>query len=344
VKSPISEILQTLLERRELGEAQMRWMMGEMMAGRCPDAEAAAFLIALRMKGETASEIASAARVLRENMLVWDPGFDHVLDTCGTGGDGSGSFNISTATALVAAGAGVPIVKHGNRSVSSRSGSADVLQALGVNVDGDVDFARRCLREANFAFCFAPRFHPAMKNVAAVRRALGVPTIFNCLGPLANPASAKHQILGVGRRELLDPLSGALAQLGTIQAFVLCSVDGLDEVSLAAPTMVRQIRGSEVLAFKWSPDDFQLEKCALSELSAPNIEASASMIQAVLAGADGAPLRIVLANAAAALFVAEKAASLIDGVTQAREAIMSGRARQVLETLRRLSAKVDREA
>lgn len=338
MKSPISDILQSLFERRELGDAQVRWVIGEMMAGRCPDAEAAAFLIALRMKGETASEIASAARVLRENMLAWDPGLDNVLDTCGTGGDGSGSFNISTATALVAAGAGVHIVKHGNRSVSSRSGSADVLQALGVNVDGDVDFARRCLQEANFAFCFAPRFHPAMKNVAAVRRALGVPTIFNCLGPLANPAGAKRQLLGVGRRELLDPLSGALAQLGTIQAFVLCSVDGLDEVSLAAPTMVRQIRGTDVLALEWSANSFQLEKCALSELSAPSIEASASMIQAVLAGEDGAPLRIVLANAAAALFAAGHAASLIDGVTQARTAIISGRAQHVLETLRRLSA------
>jgi anthranilate phosphoribosyltransferase len=334
-----SELLQTIIERRELSAESMRWIIGEMMAGRCADADAAAFLMALRMKGESAAEIANAAHVLRENMLTWDAGAADLLDTCGTGGDGTGTFNISTATALVAAGAGVRVVKHGNRSVSSRSGSADVLQALGVKIDGDVAFARLCLQEANFAFCFAPRFHPAMKNVAGVRRALGVATIFNCLGPLANPAGAQRQLLGVGRAELLDPLAGALARLGTQHAFVLCSRDGLDEVSLSAPTLVREVCGMEVRAFEWTAADFDLEKTEMAELFAANIEASAHMIRNVLAGEAGAAQRIVIANAAAALLAAEQVRSLSDGVVRAREAITSGKAQQVLETLQRLSAK-----
>ena len=333
---PIAEILQALVARRELTERQVRSVFTEMMAGRCGEAEAAAFLVGLRMKGETANEIAAAARVLREHMLAWDSGRDDILDTCGTGGDGSGTFNISTATAFVVAGAGGVIVKHGNRSVSSRTGSADVLSALEVKIDGDADFARLCLREANFAFCFAPLFHPALKHVAGVRRKLGVPTVFNCLGPLANPAGAKRQLLGVGRAELLDLMAGALAQLGTQHTFVLCGNDGLDEVSLAGPTMVREVRGAEVLAHEWTPDDFGLESCTLAEILAPHPEASAGMIKEVLAGKGGAAERMVLANAAAALLAAEKVTTLRDGVERAREAIASGRARDVLAALQRL--------
>jgi anthranilate phosphoribosyltransferase len=335
--SPITEVLQTLTARCELAESQLRWIMTEMMAGRCSDPDASAFLLALREKGETASEIAWAARVLREHMLRWDAERDDILDTCGTGGDGSGTFNISTATALVVAGAGVPVVKHGNRSVSSRTGSADVLAALGVKIDGDAAFARRCLREAGFAFCFAPQFHPSMRHVANIRKQLGVPTIFNCLGPLANPAGAKRQLLGVGRLDLLDRMAGALAQLGTQHAFVLCSRDGLDEVSLSATTMVREVRGSDVIHHEWTAADFGLETCALSELSAPHAQASADMIKNVLAGVGGAAERIVLANTAAALLAAEQVPSLPEGVQRARAAISSGRAREVLERLHRLS-------
>jgi anthranilate phosphoribosyltransferase len=332
----ISEILQTLLEQRELSEPQLRWIMAEMIAGRCGDVEAAAFLVALRMKGETAREIAWAAQVLRDSMIRWAPGRDDILDTCGTGGDGSSTFNISTAAALVVAGAGVPVVKHGNRSVSSRTGSADVLAALGVKIDGDADFARHCLQHANFAFCFAPQFHPALRHVASLRDKLGVPTIFNCLGPLANPAGAQRQLLGVGRAELLDVMAGALAQLGTVHAFVLCSRDGLDEVSLSAPTMVREVRGREVVGREWTPADFGLESCTLAELFAPHREASADMIREVLAGVEGPALRVVLANAAAALLAAERVKTLGEGVGLARQAIATGRARQVLETLKKL--------
>jgi anthranilate phosphoribosyltransferase len=337
VDHSVPEILRALLARRELTEPALRWMMGEMMAGRCVEAEASAVLVALRTKGETAREIALAAQVLREHMVRWDAGRDDLLDTCGTGGDGSGTFNISTATALVVAGAGVPVVKHGNRSQSSRTGSADVLATLGVRIDGDADFARRCLQEANFAFCFAPQFHPALLHVGAIRRALGVPTIFNYLGPLANPAGAQRQLLGVGKMEMLDLMAGALAQLGSRHAFVLCSSDGLDEVSLAGPTMVREVTGNTVVRREWSPADFRLEKCDLAELSAFDASASADMITAVLAGSGGAPRRIVLANAAAALLVAERVNTLFEGVELARDAIASGRTQQVLATLRRLA-------
>lgn len=324
------------MAREELSDVQVQNVMSEMIAGRCADAEIAAFLTALRMKGETAREIAAAAQVLRENMVRWTPNQD-VLDTCGTGGDGAGTFNISTAAALVAAGAGAPVVKHGNRSVSSRSGSADVLAALNVKIDGDADFARRCLGEANFAFCFAPLFHPALKHVASVRRQLGVPTIFNCLGPLVNPAGASRQVLGVGRLELLDLMAHALAQLGTAHAFVLYNRDGLDEVSLSGPTLVREIRGAQIVQHEWIPADFGLQCCASSALSAPSSAASAVMIMEVLTGRDGPAQRVVLANAAAALLAADLVESLPEGVDRAREAIQTGGALLVLETLRRLS-------
>ena len=333
----MADILKALTARQELTEEQLRGIMSAMMAGRSDEAETAAFLVGLRMKGETAQEIAWAAAVLREHMVRWDAGRPGLLDTCGTGGDGSGTFNISTATALVAAAAGVPVVKHGNRSVSSRSGSADVLSALGIKIDGDAEFARQSLRETNFAFCFAPQFHPALKHVAGIRRRLGIPTIFNCLGPLANPASAAHQMLGVGRPELLDRMAGALVKLGGGRSFVLCSRDGLDEVSLSAPTLAWEVHDGRMIQHEWNPEDFGLARCMLAELFAPHAQASAAIIHDVLTGVEGPAQRIVLANAAVALLAAEKASTLRDGVAAARTAITSGRARRVMEILRALT-------
>jgi anthranilate phosphoribosyltransferase len=330
---PIADLLTVLTERRDLDAAQMRALMGALMAGHCGEAETAAVLVALRMKGETAAELAAAAAVLREHMVVLDTGGRSVLDTSGTGGDGSGTFNISTAAALVVAGAGVPVVKHGNRAISGRCGSADVLAALGVRVEADAACARRCLDRAGLAFCFAPLFHPAMKHVAPVRRKLGVRTLFNALGPLLNPARAAYQLLGVGRPELLDPLAGALAILGVDRALLVCSRDGLDEVSLSAATLVREVRGHRVTAWEWTPEDFGLERCTAEELRADGPRASAAVIRAVLAGEDGAARRVVLANAAAALVAANTVATPREGVDRATAALADGRARDVLQQL-----------
>jgi anthranilate phosphoribosyltransferase len=327
--------LPLLLERRDLPDEIVSAAITDLTAGQFDEAEATALLIALRMKGESASELAAAVRVLRGVMHKLDCPSRPVLDTCGTGGDGSGTFNISTATAFVVAAAGVPVVKHGNRSVSSRSGSADVLAALGVPIESGPDWARQTLETLGVAFCFAPHFHPALAKVAALRRKLGVRTIFNLLGPLLNPAAAEHQLLGVGRAELLDPMAGALARLGTHDALLVCGRDGLDEVSLAGPTLVRRVRDGRVESFEWAPADFGLEPVTADSIRADDPEASGAMIRDVLAGAAGPARRIVLANAAAALLVTGRVKSLPDGVHVAARAIDSGAAGRLVDALAR---------
>jgi anthranilate phosphoribosyltransferase len=257
-----------------------------------------------------------------------------VLDTCGTGGDDSGTFNISTAAALVVAGCGVPVVKHGNRAVSSRSGSADVLRELGVDVERGPGWSQACLDRIGFAFCFAPRFHPGMAHVAKLRRLLGVRTLFNLLGPLANPAGADLQLLGVGDPTLLDRLAGAAARLGARRAVLVCGRDGLDEVTLAAPTRVRVVEGNEYTAVEWTPQDFGLEVVRVEEIRADGPVASAAIIERVLAGEPGPAARIVTANAAAALWAAGTVSSLKDGVARAENSLRTGAAAAVLAALR----------
>jgi anthranilate phosphoribosyltransferase len=325
--------LTALLEGRDLDGVRMCELMHGLLSGACGEAETAALLVALRMKGETAGELASAAAVLREYMVPFDAGRVDLLDTCGTGGDDSGTFNISTAAALVAAAAGVPVVKHGNRAISGRSGSADVLAALGVHLEGDVAGARRCLDAAGMAFCMAPRFHPALAPLGAVRRRLGVRTIFNCLGPLANPARAAHQLLGVGKADWLDKMAEALVRLGTRRALLVCGRDGLDEVSLSAPTLVRDVCDGKVVCHEWTAADFGLTPCEPNELRVEGPEESAAVIRRVLAGEETPAARVVLANAAAALLAAGKVTDLKAGVARAAEAVADGRARQVLEKL-----------
>ncbi len=328
--------LGALRERRDLGEAGMAGLMEGLLGGACGEDEMAALLDALRTKGETADELAGAAAVLRKHCRALVSS-QEVLDTCGTGGDGLGTFNISTATALVVAGAGVRVVKHGNRAVSSASGSADVLAELGVGITADAERARRCLDEAGMAFCLAPLYHPAMRHVAAVRRRLGR-TVFNCLGPLANPAGAPYQLLGVGRPEWLDRMAGALARLGTRQTFLVHARDGLDEVSLAGPTLVRRVRGRDVTALEWTADDFGLEPCTLDELRVEGPAGSAAVIRGVLAGEGGPARRVVLANAAAALLAAERVRDLRAGVALSAQALDSGRAAATLRALAAASA------
>lgn len=328
--------LSALLERRDLPAMLMCQLMHAILDGGLGEVETAALLVALHAKGETADELAAAAAVLREYCLPLG-GRRDVLDTCGTGGDGSCTFNISTATALVAAAAGVPVVKHGNRAMSSRSGSADVLTALGVRVELDASAARRCLERTGMTFCLAPTFHPRMQHLGALRRRLGVRTLFNCLGPLANPAGASYQLLGVGRAEWLDRLASALVRLGTRRALLVCGRDGLDEVSLSGPTLVREVTAGQIKVEEWTPDDFGLAPCRLEELRVEGPQESAAVIRAVLQGEDGPARRMVLANAAAALRAAEKADTLPEGVAQAAQAIDSGRALGVLNDLVALS-------
>jgi anthranilate phosphoribosyltransferase len=295
----LAESLAAFAEGRDLTGRQMQAVVRELIAGQWNDSETAEFLTRLHQKGESGEEIAAAAEVLREKT----------------------------------AGAGVKVVKHGNRAASGQTGSADVLAALGVEVDQGPAWAKSCLEEAGLAFCFAPRFHPAMRHVAAVRRRLGVRTIFNCLGPLANPAGAGYQLLGVGRSEWLDPLADAVRRLGTRRAILVCGQDGLDEVSLTASTMVREVREGRVSSWEWTADDFGLPRCDLQELRVAGPEESAARILAVLRGEESPAARIVLANAAAALLAAGKATTPLEGVDLARKSIASGKARRVLERL-----------
>jgi anthranilate phosphoribosyltransferase len=325
--------LSLLLEGRDLPDALVRSAIRDLAAGTFDEVEAACFLIGLRTKGESAGEIATAVEVLREAMVRLQPPSRPVLDTCGTGGDGLGTFNISTATALVVAGAGVPVVKHGNRSVSSRSGSADVLAALGVPVESGPAWAQQTLIACGFAFCFAPHFHPALAKVGPLRRKLGVRTLFNLLGPLLNPAGAEHQLLGVGRSELLDPMAEAVAKLGDRKAILVWGEDGLDEVTLSGVTLVRKVQPGTVEEIMWTPSDFGLEPVNLDDLLADSPAASAKMVRQVLAGEDGPARRVVLANAAAALLAAGQAETLLEGVEKSAQSIDSGAARRVVAGL-----------
>jgi anthranilate phosphoribosyltransferase len=328
-----SRILTGLIEGQDLTPVQMCALMHSMLNGDLGELETACLLVALSMKGESGEELAAAAAVVREHAIHLVTGRSDLLDTCGTGGDRSGTFNISTAAALVAAGAGVPVVKHGNRAMSSCSGSADVLAALGVIVECDPPTARACLDRTGMAFCLAPRFHPYLQRVGAVRRRLGVRTLFNCLGPLANPAGAPYQLLGVGRPEWLDSMAAALARLGTRHTLLVCGADGLDEVTLAGPTLVREVRGEEVRELEWTPEDFGLDHCNLDEVRAAGPDESAAIIRQVLSGAEGPATQLVLANAAAALLAAERVTSPSQGVACAREAVCAGKAARVLHDL-----------
>ena len=326
-------ILAAVLDRRELTSSQIEQVFDAMLQGGFGEPETAAFLIAMRMKGESPRELAAAATMLRRHMTPFDAG-SGLLDTCGTGGDDAGTFNISTAAAIVAAGAGARVVKHGNRAVSSRSGSADVLAELGLPIDAGIEWARRCLDRAGLAFLFAPQFHPAMRHVGPLRRRLGVRTMLNLLGPLANPAGAEFQVLGVGRRDLLDPVAGALAALGTCRAFVVSGRDGLDEVSLSAPTDYREVREGSVTIGEWMPTDFGLDACLPMDLKAAGPAESAQIIREVRAGRAIPARRVVVANAAVGLLAAGRVRDVRAGARAAETAIDSGMAGKVLESLR----------
>jgi anthranilate phosphoribosyltransferase len=318
---------------RDLDMDQASRAICAIMDGQVGDDQIARFLLALHRKGETVEEVAGAAAALRGRMTVIGSNRSGVIDTCGTGGDGSRTFNISTAAALVTAAAGVPVAKHGNRGVTSRSGSADVLAALGVNVGAGAACVAACLDELGIAFCFAPLLHQAMRHVAEVRRRLPVPTIFNILGPLANPARAPFQLLGVGRAPLAKLMAEALGRLGTARALVVHGSDGLDEVTLGGTTAVVEASPAGVREFAWQPADFGLPPVDRQRLLADDPGQSAEIIRRVLAGQPGPAREIVLANAAAALWTAGRLDRLPDCVALAAAALDSGAAADLLARL-----------
>ena len=335
-------LLQSTIGRISGGEDlsmdEMSDAIGLIMQGKCADTEIALLLTALRAKGESVEEIAGAAKCMRAHMTQIHSTRENLLDTCGTGGDGSGTFNVSTAAALVAAAAGASVAKHGNRGVTSKSGSADVLASLGVNVEATVEQVERCLDEVGICFCFAPLLHQSMKNVAKVRRELGVPTIFNLLGPLCNPASAPYQLLGVGRPELRTKLAEALRLLGTRRAVVVSGADGLDEVTIATTTNVSESAEGKIREFRWSPEEFGVDSRSLQSLKVDGPQASAKMIREVLDGTAGGPRDIVVLNAAAALWTVGLEQDLIACAGRAAEAIDNGSAKRLLEKLAKVSA------
>lgn len=303
------------------------------MQGRWSEAEIALFLTALRAKGETVDEIAGAATAMRRHMTPIRSRRENIIDTCGTGGNSSSTFNISTSAALVTAAAGVPVAKHGNRRVTSKSGSADVLAQLGVNLNATVDCIEACLDELGVCFCFAPLLHSAMKHVAPVRQKLGVRTIFNLLGPLTNPAGAPFQLMGVGRDELRPQLAAVLHRLGTRRAAVVRGTDGLGEITLAGETLVTELRDGQTREYSWRPEDFGIERSSLESIQVEWPEQSAAIIRRVLAGETGPARNIVLLNAAAALWIAGRSDTLPGCVQLAAEAIDSGAASDLVARL-----------
>ncbi|AGA89976.1 anthranilate phosphoribosyltransferase [Thioflavicoccus mobilis 8321] len=330
----IKQAIARCLERRDLTGEEMTSVMQAIMTGGATPAQIAGFLIALRMKGETVPEIAAAAEVMRSLATGVDlAGLDHTVDIVGTGGDAAGLFNVSTASMFVAAAAGCRVAKHGNRSVSSRSGSADVLEALGVRLDLGPAQVARCVHEVGVGFMFAPAHHGAMKNAIGPRRELGVRTIFNVLGPLTNPARVSNQLLGVFSADLVEPLALVLQRLGSHHVLVVHGRDGLDEISIAEATDVAELKDGQVVRLVVRPEDFGLPRAPLDTLRVNGPEESREILLGVLEGRPGPALDMVTLNAGAAIYAAGRAETLAAGVARAAEVAASGAARERLARL-----------
>lgn len=327
------ELIEKLGRHEDLTTDEAAAAMGSIMRGEAAPAQIAGLLIGLSMKGERPTELVGFARTMRAEAVPLSSPAGDVFDTCGTGGDRSGSFNISTAAAIVLAACGVRVAKHGNRSVSSKCGSADVLEALGVDVAAPPAVVERCLAEVGVAFFFAPTFHPAMRHAGQARRDLGVRTAFNLLGPLTNPASPLRQIVGVPRPDLTELIARTLLLLGAERAWVVHGADGLDELSTTGYTKVSECRGGAVQTFYVHPSEYGLPKASLDALRGGEAPANAVIVRQVLDGSPGPARDVVLLNAGAALFIAGRVGSVREGITQAADAIDSGRAEQVLQQL-----------
>ena len=329
----IATAIATVIEGRDLNEADMESVMRLIMTGQATPAQIGGFLVGLRMKGETVDEIVAAARVMRELATPVEISGPHLVDTCGTGGDGASTFNISTASAIVTAAAGGRVAKHGNRSVSSSSGSADVLEAAGVKLDINPAQVAACIDQVGVGFLFAPQHHSAMKHAIGPRKEMRVRTLFNLLGPLTNPAAAPNQVLGVFSADWVEPLAQVLKQLGSQHVLVVHAEDGLDEISIAAPTRVAELRDGTISTYTVTPEDFGMQTASLDAIAVESAAQSLAMIGAVLDDQPGPARDIVCLNAGAAIYAADLTASLKQGVERASEVIADGRAKLTFSSL-----------
>jgi len=329
----IQQSLQKLLNKQDLDADEMRVVMRFIMSGDATDAQMAGFLIALRCKGETIDEIAAAAEVMRELATKVNIVGEHIIDTCGTGGDGANTFNISTTCAFVVAAAGGQVAKHGNRSVSSSCGSADVLEAAGVNLDLSAEQVAQCVNEIGVGFLFAPKHHGAMKHTTKVRKDMGVRTLFNLLGPLSNPAAAPNQLMGVFAKEWVEPLAQVLKKLGSQHVLVVNAEDGLDEISIASATTIAELKNGIVSNYSITPEQFGFNSAHLSELAVENALDSLAMVKSVLDNQAGAARDIVQLNAGAAIYAANITDTLAAGIAKANQVIASGAAKAKFDAL-----------
>jgi anthranilate phosphoribosyltransferase len=325
--------IKTVVEGQHLAAAEMASVMRTIMSGQATPAQIGGFLVGLRVKGETVEEIAAAARVMRDLAVKVQVSGEHIVDVVGTGGDGAATFNVSTASAMVAAAAGAQVAKHGNRAASSRSGSADLLEAAGVRLELTPEQVALCVKEIGLGFMFAPQHHSAMKYAIGPRREMAVRTIFNVLGPLTNPAEAPNQLVGVFAADLVEPLARVLQRLGSRHAMVVHADDGLDEISITAPTQVAELRDGAVRSYRIAPEEFGFERCRLADIQVANVEQSLATVRAVLANRPGPARAMVALNAGAAIYVAGLADSHRAGVAKALELIADGSAARVLERL-----------
>jgi anthranilate phosphoribosyltransferase len=333
----IQQAIEKLAQRDDLEGSQMRQVMGEIMSGAATTPQIVSFLTALSEKGETAQELTAAVSLMRRYVTAVRTKHKVVLDTCGTGGDGKGTFNISTAAAFVVSACGIAVAKHGNRSVSSNSGSADCLEALGVNINPDKDKIEKCLDEIGIAFLFAQNFHPAMKYAMPARKEIGKRTVFNILGPLTNPAGATHQIVGVYDKHWLKILAQVSGNLGAVHALIVHGEDGLDEITTAAKTFISEMDKGRIKNYQISPEEFSIKRAYPEELSGGSAAFNAKIILELLNGKQGAKRDIVILNAAAAIYTADKVKSIKEGVDLAKRAIDSREALRKLELLKDFS-------
>ena len=338
----INEAISKLVERVDLEENEVSLIFEKMMEGEITESQIAAFLVALRIKGETIQEITGASRVMIDKATKIEHTYDNLVDLCGTGGDSHGTFNISTTSTFVVAGAGVPVAKHGNRSVSSPVGSADVLEALGVNINLGSKEAEKCLKEVGLVFLFAPVYHPAMKNVSTPRKEIGIRTIFNLLGPILNPALVKHQIMGVYTESLIEPIAKVLRNLGSKHAMVVHGSDSMDEITVTGNTSVAELKEGIVKTYQIDPTNLGFKKSKLEDLLGGKTSAdNAAITISILKGEESGPKRdITVLNAAAAIYVSDAVTEFSEALEVAAESIDSGKAIKKLEELTEFTSKI----